>query len=139
MAIYRWSCDLSPKKSDPSRTPRKKQHPFVSYRVISTHGLACRLEYTSTNGFRYLSDAPTPYDADTAAYAVCRYLRHTPAVLDELIFLAVKLGLQTGKSKPVTRTVRTSAASLQIPGRQAVIKIVVSQGTITVKSVIVTE
>lgn len=68
-------------------------------------------------------------------YAACRYIRRNTEFRDDLIWLAVKLGLSSGRaSRPIHRRIETTATAMELEGGTAQIDLTVSQGTITVNS-----
>ena len=86
------------------------------------------------NSFTFTADGPFPYEKDTVAYAVCRYIRHCPELRDPLIREAVKLGLTVrGKREHRRHRIRTKASLLSLPGGNARITLLIRQGEIIVK------
>lgn len=114
----------------------KKDFPLRRTRIAASRTrYKCTLCYRGNGGTAYRSAVNTPYDADTAAYAACRYIRHSPTVKDCLISEAVHLGLEVHKVFPHYRTLKTSARDLELPGGTATVFITVSAGTLTVTGV----
>ena len=94
--------------------------------------LGCTLR--AERGFVFVTETPCSYGEDTAAYAACRFIRHCPELRDRLVREAVRLGLTTGKGAGKrTRRVRTTAKSLELPGRRALLTLSVQQGEIVVR------
>ena len=107
----------------------------MEYRLRnSADTLGCRL--CAEKGFRFCGEMPRDYEPETVAYAACRLIRHSVPVKDRLVREAVRRGLNTGKEgRPVRREVRTTADRLSLPGRNALISVLVTQGAVTVKEV----
>ena len=100
----------------------------------SENRMGCRIGYDKDSWYR--SAAPSGYDAETAAYAACRLIRHMPRLRDRLIGEAVRLGKSSGReAKPLRRRVHTSAKALALPGGEAWIYLSVRQGTVWIRGV----
>ena len=108
----------------------------ISYALRTADGrLGCTLRTDRT--FRFSDLASVGCGSDTAAYAVCRYIRHCPELRDLLVREAVRLGLSSRGGKNKRRTVLTRAAALSLPGGGAEIRLCVRQGEIVVRSLTV--
>ena len=107
----------------------------MQYKIRSSDDLlGCSIGYDRKTWYR--SAAPSAYDAETAAYAACRLIRHMPALRDRLIGEAVRLGLRSGRgAKALSRRVHTTAQSLALPGGEAWICLTVRQGTVWIRGV----
>ncbi len=107
----------------------------MEYRLRnSADTLGCRLR--TEKDFRFSGEMPWDYEPETVAYAACRLIRHSVPVKDRLVREAVMRGLSTGKAgRPVRRQVKTTAGRLSLPGRNALISVLVTQGAVTVKEV----
>ena len=107
----------------------------MQYKIRSSDGRrACSLSYDRKTWYR--SAAPSAYDAETAAYAACRLIRHMPALRDRLIGEAVRLGLCSGRgARARDRRVHTGAAALSLPGGEAWIYLAVGQGAVRIRGV----
>ena len=96
--------------------------------------LGCTLR--TEKDFWFRSTQPCDYEPETVAYAACRLIRHSLPVKNRLVGEAVWRGLRTGKEgRPVRQEVRTTAGRLSLPGENARISVLISQGTVTVKGV----
>ena len=96
--------------------------------------LGCALQYDKNTWFA--AGIPCDYQADTAAYAAFRFIRHCPQLRDRLIPEAVALGLRSGKAaRPLRRRVRLPAERLSLPGKTAVVYLSVSQGLVSIRGV----
>lgn len=109
----------------------------VTYKIRTENGkLCCKL--TAGSDFRFITSAPCAYGDDTAAYAVCRCIRRFPELRDPLIREAVRLGLTLrGAGRGKRHRIRTWAAILDLPGGDAVINLIVKQGEIVLKKLVV--
>ncbi len=107
----------------------------MQYKIRSSDDrMGCSIGYDRKTWYR--SAAPSAYDAETAAYAACRLIRHMPALRDRLIGEAVHLGLCSGRgARALSRRVHTSAAALSLPGGEAWICLTVRQGSIWIRGV----
>ena len=107
----------------------------MQYKIRSSDDrLGCSIGYDRKTWYR--SAAPSAYDAETAAYAACRLIRHMPALRDRLIGEAVRMGLSSGRgARALNRRVHTGAGSLDLPGGEAWIYLTVRQGTVWIRGV----
>ena len=107
----------------------------MQYKIRSSEDrMGCSIGYDKDSWYR--SAAPSGYDAETAAYAACRLIRHMPRLRDRLIGEAVRLGKSSGReARPLRRRVHVSAASLALPGGDAWIYLSVRQGSVWVRGV----
>ena len=107
----------------------------MQYKIRSSDDrLGCSIGYDRKTWYR--SAAPSAYDAETAAYAACRLIRHMPALRDRLIGEAVRLGLCTGRGgRALSRRVHTTAQSLALQGGEAWIYLTVRQGAVWIRGV----
>ena len=107
----------------------------MQYKIRSSDDrMGCSIGYDRKTWYR--SAAPSAYDAETAAYAACRLIRHMPALRDRLVSEAVRLGLSSGRSaKALSRRVHTEAGSLALPGGEAWIYLTVRQGAVWIRGV----
>ena len=107
----------------------------MQYKIRSSEDrMGCSIGYDKKTWYR--SEAPSAYDAETAAYAACRLIRHMPALRDRLIGEAVRLGLCTGRGgRALSRRVHTTAQSLALPGGEAWIYLTVRQGAVWIRGV----
>lgn len=104
----------------------------ITYKIRTENDkLGSRL--TVGGGFRFRTDAPGDYGEETAAYAVCRFLRYCPELRDPLILEAVRFGLTLRGCKGRRHRIRTRAVCLGLPGGDAVIQLHVKQGEIVVQ------
>ena len=100
----------------------------------TNNSLACTM--LSDSSFRFTTSVPCEFEADTVAYAACRFVRHNADLRDQLIRQAVHLGLRRGReARPICRRLCFPAASLSLPGLWAQLDLTVSQGTVTVAGV----
>ena len=100
----------------------------------TSNALACTLHYDQK--LRFVSPLPCKYDTEAIGYAAARFIRHCPAVRDELIRQAVAAGLSVGQRvKPARIRIHTSAKSLSLPGDSAYVNVIVKPGTLEIKSV----
>ena len=107
----------------------------MEYRLRnSANTLGCRLR--AEKNFRFSGKMPDDYDLETVAYAACRLIRHSAPVKNRLVSEAVQRGLNTGKKgQPGWQQIRTTANRLSLPGKNALINVLVTQGAVTVKEV----
>ena len=107
----------------------------MQYKIRSSDDrLGCSIGYDRKTWYR--SAAPSAYDAETAAYAACRLIRHMPALRDRLVSEAVRLGLSSGRgAKALSRRVHTEAGRLALPGGEAWIYLTVRQGAVWIRGV----
>ena len=100
----------------------------------TSNSLACTLQYDQKT--RFVCPLPCAYDAETAAYAAARFIRHCPEVRDALIRQAVSAALCFGRRpRPARVRIHTSARNLALPGERAHVNVLVAPGTVTIKSV----
>lgn len=107
----------------------------MNYKIKnSSNSLTCTLQYD--HKLRFVSSIPCKYDAETVGYAAARYIRHCPEVRDQLIPQAIKAALDLSKrTKPARVRIHTTAKRLSLPGETVYINVLVTPGTIAIKSV----
>lgn len=100
----------------------------------ASRSLSCALRYDQKT--RFVCPLPCAYDAETAAYAAARFIRHCPEVRDRLVRQAVSAGLSFRlPARPTYVRIHTTAKSLALPGEDAHVHVLVTPGTVTIKSV----